>query len=110
MATLGGAQPSKAEGNAQAKQLDAQVAVAREEAQLGADIQTTQLSLDAEAALEAQRQMSEDARFAAEQQFKREELAIDTQLEYDKLDQQAEQARQTAMVAAMKPKGPTNER
>lgn len=100
----------KQQGNAQAKQLDAQVAVAREEAQLGADIQTTQLSLDAEAALEAQRQISEDARFAAEQQFKREELAVDTQLEYDKLDQQAEQARQTAMVAAMKPKGPTNER
>lgn len=100
----------KAEGNAQAKQLDAQVAVAREEAQLAADTQTTQMSLDAEAALEAQRQMSEDQRFVAEQQFKREELAIDTQLEYAKLDQQAEQARQAAMVAAMKPGGGNNDR
>lgn len=100
----------KAEGNARAKELDAQVAVAREQAQLSADTQTTQMSLDAEAVLEAQRQASEDARFVDEQQFKREELAINTTLEYDKLDQQAEAARQSAMVAAMKPKGPTNER
>lgn len=100
----------KAEGNAQAKQLDAQVAVTREQAQLSADTQTTQMALDAEAILEAGRQAAENARFADEQQFKREELAVDTQLEYDKLDQQAEQARQAAMVAAMKPKGPANER
>lgn len=95
----------KAQGNAQAKELDAQVAVAREEAQLGADMQTTQLSLEAEATLEAQRQMAEDQRFAADDQFRREELAIDTALEYEKLDQQAEQARQAQMAEAMKPKG-----
>jgi len=98
----------KAQGNAQAKELDAQVAVARETAQLEADTRTTQMSLDAEAVLEAQRQMSEDQRFAAEQQFKREELAIDTQLAYDQLDQQREAAEASARAAALKPKGPTN--
>lgn len=98
----------KAEGNAQAKRLDAEVAVTREQAQLAADVQTTQMSLDAEAALEAQRQMSEDQRFAVEQQFKREELAIDTELEYARLDQQAQDAQANRMAAAMKPKEPTN--
>lgn len=82
----------KAQGNAQAKELDAQVAVAREQAQLNADKQTAQLSLDAEALLEQQRQQSEDTRFAIDDQFRREELAIDTDLEYAKLNQQAQQA------------------
>jgi hypothetical protein len=100
----------KAEGNAQAKELDAQVAVAREEAQLGADIQTTQLSLDAEAVLEAQKQISEDAREAADLAFRREELAINTQLEYDKLDQQAVDAEAARQQAALKPSGGGNDR
>lgn len=100
----------KAQANAQAKELDAQVAVAREEAQLGADIETARLSLDAEAVLEAQKQAAEDARFAADDQFRREELAVDTQLEYDKLDQQAADAQAARQQAALKPKGPTNDR
>jgi len=95
----------KAQGAAQAKQMDAEVAVTREQAQLNADAQTTQMSLDAEAALEAQRAQSENAQFLADEQFRRDELATQTELEWARLDQQAEQARQTALTAAMKPKG-----
>lgn len=95
----------KAEGNAQAKQLDAQVAVTREQAQLDADTQTTQMTLDAEALLEAQRQAAEDARFAADDAFRYQELAVETQLEYDKLDQQAADAQAARQAAALKPEG-----
>lgn len=82
----------KQQGNAQAKELDAQVAVAREQAQLEADTVTTQMTLDAEAALEAQRAASEDGRAMLDDQFRREELAIETDLEWAKLNQQAQQA------------------
>lgn len=92
----------KGEANANAKRLDAEVAVTREAAQLDADIQTTQLTLDAEAALEAQRQMAEGQRFAADDQFRRQELAVDTQLEWAKLDQQAADAQANRQAAALK--------
>lgn len=95
----------KAQGAAQAKQMDAEVAVTREQAQLNADAQTTQMSLDAEAALEAQRAQSENAQFLADEQFRRDELAANNALEWAKLDQQAEQARQAALAQAMKPQG-----
>lgn len=98
----------KAQAHMQERTQDAEVAIMREQSQLEADTQTNAQDLEAEAAIRAQEQMAEDARFAADDQFRREELAIDTQLEYDKLDQQAEQARQNAMAAAMKPKGPNN--
>ena len=89
----------------QAKQLDAQVAVAREDAQLGADVQTKQMDLDAEAALQAQKQAAEDARFVADDQFRRQELAEVQALEYAKLDQQAKDALAARQQAALKPKG-----
>lgn len=98
----------KAEGNAIIKQADAQASVIREQAQLDADTQTNAQNLEAEAAIEAQKQMAEDARFAADDQFRREELAIDTQLEYDRMEQQRRQAEQAALANAMKPKGPNN--
>jgi len=98
----------KGEANARAKELDAQVAVTREEAQLAADTQTTSMTLEAEAALEAQRQMNEDARFVADEQFRRDELATKTALEYAKLDQQAVDREAARQQAALKPKGPNN--
>jgi len=98
----------KQQGNAQAKELDAQVAVARERAQLDADTQTTQMSLDAEAALEAQKQMAEDARFVADDEFRRQELAAVQALEYAKLDQQAAEAIASRRQEALKPKGSDN--
>lgn len=94
----------KAQGAAQAKQMDAEVAVTREQAQLEADAQTTQMSLDAEAALEAQRAQSENAQFLADEQFRRDELAVQTELEWARIDQQAEQARQAQMAAALSDK------
>lgn len=97
----------KQQGNAQAKELDAQVAVAREQAQLEADTVTTQMTLDAEAALEAQRAASEDGRAILDDQFRREELAIETNLEWAKLNQQAQQA-QDAAAAAVKEGGNGN--
>lgn len=100
----------KAQANAQAKELDAQVAVTREEAQLAADTQTTSMTLEAEAALEAQRQMNEDARFVADEQFRRDELATNTALEYAKLDQQAVDREAARQQAALKPSGGGNGR
>lgn len=94
----------KAQGNAQAKQLDAEVAIAREQAQLEADTQTTMMSLDAEAALEAQRAQAELAKAGMENQFRREELAVDTQLAYDQLAVQQENARLAAEAKARQPK------
>lgn len=98
----------KAQAHMQERTQDAEVAVMREQAQLEADTQTTQMTLEADAAREAQKQMAEAEQFAVDDQFRREELAIETALEYEKLDQQAEQARQAAITAAMKPKGPNN--
>jgi len=95
----------KQQGNVQAKELDAQVAVTRENAQLGADVQTKQMDLDAEAALQAQEQMAEDARFVADDEFRRQELAEVQALEYAKLDQQAKDALAARQQAALKPKG-----
>jgi hypothetical protein len=103
-----GKEQIKAQAHLQERTQDAEVAIMREQAQLNADTQTNLQTLEAEAALAAQEQMAEDARFAAEQQFKREELAIDTQLEWARLDQQAEDARANRMAAAMKPKGDGN--
>lgn len=100
----------KAQGNAQAKQLDAEVAVTREKAQLEADTQTTQMSLNAEAALEAQRSMAENERFAADDAFRHQELAINTELDYAKLEQQRRASEASARAAALKPKGPANGR
>lgn len=99
----------KGEANARAKELDAQVAVTREEAQLDADTQTTSMTLEAEAALEAQRQMNEDARFVADEQFRRDELATETALEYAKLDLQAVDREAARRQAALKPRGANNE-
>ena len=98
----------KAEGNAIIKQADAQASVIREQAQLDADTQTNAQDLKAQAAIEAQTQMAENQRFAADDAFRREELAIDTQLEYAKLDQQRQAAEASARAAALKPKGPNN--
>lgn len=98
----------KAEGNAIVKQADAEASVIREQAQLDADTQTNAQNLEAEAALEAQRQMVESQQFAADDAFRREELAVNTALEYEKLDQQQRQAEDAARREAMKPKGPNN--
>jgi hypothetical protein len=98
----------KAQAHMQERTQDAEVAVMREQAQLEADTQTTQMTLEADAAREAQKQMAEAEQFAVDDQFRREELAIETALEYEKIDQQAEQARQAAITAAMKPKGTNN--
>lgn len=86
----------KAQSDVQAKQLDAEVAVTREQAQLDADMQTTQMSLDAEAALEAQRQQNENAQTFLDEQFRRDELATRTELEWAKLRQQEAQAAMNA--------------
>lgn len=100
----------KAQAHLQERTQDAEVAVLREQAQLDADMQTNAQDLDAEALLEAQKQAAEQAQFAADDQFRREELAINTRLEYDKLDQQARDADAARQQAALKPKGPTNDR
>lgn len=86
----------------------AQGDVVAEQARVEGKTIENQQNLDAEAVLEAGRQASEDARFMEEQAFKREELAVETQLAYDQLDQQREAAEASARAAAMKPKGPTN--
>lgn len=96
----------KVAGNVQTKTADAQAAVIREQAQLDADTQTNQQNLDAEALLEQQKQANENVRFAEEQQFKREELAVDTRLAYDQLAAQQETARLNAEAKAKQPKGP----
>lgn len=94
----------KAQSEAQAKEMDGQVAVMREQAQLEADAQTTALSLDAEAALEAQRAQAELAKAGMTDQFNREKLAVDTQLAYDQLAVQQENARVAAEAKANQPK------
>lgn len=95
----------KQEGNARAKELDAQVAVTREQAQLDADMQTATMGREAEAALEAQRAQAESAEMILNEQFRRDELAQRTALEWAKLDQQAADAEANRMAAAMKPNG-----
>jgi hypothetical protein len=97
----------KAAANVQAKELDAQVAVAREEAQLAADTQTTQMSLEAEALLEQQRAAIEQAKFEADNEFRYVELDTDTRLAYDQLAVQQENARLAADAKAnqSKPNG-----
>lgn len=94
----------KAAANVQAKELDAQVAVAREEAQLAADTQTTQMSLEAEALLEQQRAAIEQAKFEADNEFRYVELDTDTRLAYDQLAVQQENARIAAEAKARQPK------
>lgn len=94
----------KAAANVQAKELDAQVAVAREEAQLAADTQTTQMSLEAEAILEQQRSAIEQAKFEADNEFRYVELDTDTRLAYDQLAVQQENARLAAEAKARQPK------
>jgi len=94
----------KAQGDAQAKQLDAEVAVTREQAQLNADTQTTQMSLEAEALIEQQTQAAENARFMQEQAFKREELQVNTALAYDELAVQQQTAERAAEAKANAPK------
>ncbi len=92
----------KQEGNARAKELDAQVAVTREQAQLDADVQTATMGLEAEAALEAQRAQAESAEMILNEQFRRDELAQRTALEWAKLDQQAADAEANRLNDAMK--------
>lgn len=94
----------KAAANVQAKELDAQVAVAREEAQLAADTQTTQMSLEAEAILEQQRAAIEQAKFEADNEFRYVELETDTRLAYDQLAVSQENARLAAEAKARQPK------
>lgn len=94
----------KAAANVQAKELDAQVAVAREEAQLAADTQTTQMSLEAEAILEQQRSAIEQAKFEADNEFRYVELETDTRLAYDQLAVSQENARLAAEAKARQPK------
>jgi hypothetical protein len=93
----------KAAANVQAKELDAQVAVAREEAQLAADTQTTQMSLEAEALLEQQRAAIEQAKFEADNEFRYVELDTDTRLAYDQLAVSQENARLAAEAKATQP-------
>jgi len=95
----------KAQARLKERTQDAEVNLMTEQAQLDADTQTNAQDLEAEAAIKAQEQMAEDQRFAADDQFRREELAISTQLEYDKLDQQREAAEASARAAAMRPTG-----
>jgi hypothetical protein len=62
------------------------------------------MTFDAEAALEAQRQAEEAARFAADDQFRYTELDVDTRLAYDQLAVQQENARMAAEAKANQPK------
>jgi hypothetical protein len=91
----------KVAGNVQIKQTDAQLAAVREREQLAADTQTNEQNLDAEALLEQQRQLNENARFEREQQFKEQELAVHTELEWAKLNEQHEQAEMADEQATM---------
>jgi len=95
----------KAQARLQERTQDAEVNLMTEQAQLDADTQTNAQDLEAEAAIKAQEQMAENQRFAADDAFRREELAISTQLEYDRLDQQREAAEASARAAALKPQG-----
>lgn len=94
----------KAQAGAQQSQLDAEVAIARETAQLEADAMTTELAMGAEAQLEAQRAQAELAKAGMDDQFRREELAIETQLAYDQLAVQQETAERAAEAEARQPK------
>jgi hypothetical protein len=98
----------KAQADAQAQQLDAEGAVIKNQAELDADAQTTQMALDAEAQLEAQRASDAMAQKLVDDAFRRDELAVDTQLAYDQLDATRETARMNAEAKAKQPKGPNN--
>jgi hypothetical protein len=94
----------KVQGNVQSKQADAQASVVREQAQLDADVQTKAMDLDAEAALEAQRQASEAAKAFVDEQFRRDELNVNTALAYDKLAVQQATAERASEAKANAPK------
>ena len=93
----------QAQSAQQKSQTDAQVAVTREQAQLDADTQTAQMSLEAEAALEQQRAQAESAQMVLDENFRRDQLAVTTDLEWAKLNQQREQAAMSAQEAMEKP-------
>jgi hypothetical protein len=97
----------KAQTAVQINEAQAQGDIIAEQARLDAKAQETAMAFDAEAALEAQKQAEEAARFAADDRFRYVELETDTNLAYDQLAVQQENARLAAEAKAnqTKPNG-----
>lgn len=96
----------KAEASVQINEAQAQGDVIAEQARLDADMATTAAGFEAEAALEAQREEADLLQVMVEDRFRRDELAVDTALEYDKLAVSRETAEMNAKAKAQQPKGP----
>lgn len=94
----------KAQTAVQINDAQAQGDVIAEEARLAADVQETAMNLEANAALEAQKADMSIAEAMIDDQFNRDKLAVETQLAYDQLAVQQENARLAAEAKANQPK------